>query len=151
MKYNKTRHACITNDLLFLALRPYHSFPLFYRSPDCMLNPDTFYQTTMDYLIQLVFFFFLLYLCLFFSLSEADLFVFQSLFIHSFVHSFKFIQQLRQCGWWFLQVLSYTKKCITALLLSWTHIWVHTYTHTHIIYTQSSNSAPSINSCINRS
>ena len=102
-------------------------------------------------------FFVFLYLCLFFSLSEADLFVFQSLFIHSFVHSFKFIQQLRERGWWFLQVLSYTKKCITVLLLSWTHIWVHTYTHTHththtdIIYTQSSNSAPSINSHINRS
>ena len=132
MKYNKMRHAWITNDHLFLALRPYHSFPLFYRSPDCMLNPDPFYQTTMGYLFS---FFFFLYLWLFFSLSEADLFVFQSLFIRSFVHSFKFIQQLRQCGWWFLQLLSYTRKCITALLLSWTHIWVHTYTHIRHTYT----------------
>ena len=86
MKYNKTRHACITNDLLFLALRPYHSFPLFYRSPDCMLNPDTFYQTTMDYLIQLIFFFSYTFVCSFHCLKQTCLFFKVYSFTHLFIH-----------------------------------------------------------------
>lgn len=148
MKYNKMRHAWITNDHLFLALRPYHSFPLFYRSPDCMLNPDPFYQTTMGYLFSF-FFFFYTFGCSFHCLKQTCLFFKVYSFAHLFIHSNLFNNWGNVAG---DSSNFYPIQGNASLpFFCHGHIYECTHIHTYGIHTQSSTSAPSINSRINRS